>query len=49
MDEDAEAARRIAETAGGLGGGEALDEEGTQGLVLAMSGVGWLQEEAGQC
>jgi hypothetical protein len=48
VDEDAEAPRRVAEASGGLGGGEALDEEGAERLVLSMGGVGGLQEAAGQ-
>ena len=48
VDEDAEASRRVAEASGGLGRWEALDEEGPQGLVLSMGGVGGLQEAAGQ-
>ncbi len=38
--QDAETARGIAEAAGSLLGGEAVDEEGTQGLVLA-GGWSW--------
>ncbi len=37
----------IAES-GGLGRWEALDEEGAEGLVLSMGGVGGLQEAAGE-
>lgn len=48
MDQDAEAGRGIAETAGDLGGGEAIDEEGAEGLVLAVGGVGGLEEDAGE-
>ena len=48
VDQDAEAARGIAEAAGDLGGGEALDEEGAEGLVLAVGGVGGLEEGAGE-
>src|SRR5262249_55401541 len=47
VDEDAEAPRRVAEASGGLGRGEALDEEGAERLVLSMGGVGGLQEAAG--
>ena len=39
---------RVAEAAGGLGGGKALDEEGAQGLVLAVGGVGGGEEVAGR-
>ena len=49
MDEDAKATRRVAEPPGRLGGGDALDEEGAEGLVLSMVGVCGLQEEACQC
>ena len=48
VDEDAEAPRRVAEAGGRLGRGEAVDEEGSEGLVLSMGGVGGLQEAAGQ-
>ena len=49
MDEDPEAPRRVAEPSGRLGRWEAVDEEGPQGFVLPMGGVGGLQEPAGQC
>ncbi len=39
MAQNAEATGRIAKALGGLGGGETLDEEGAQGLVLPMDGV----------
>ncbi len=48
VDEDAEAPGRVAEASGHLGGWEAVDEEGSEGLVLSMGGVGRLQEAAGQ-
>jgi hypothetical protein len=48
MDEDAKTARCIAEPPGRFGGGDTLDEEGPEGLVLSVSGVGWLQEQASQ-
>src|SRR5262249_56897030 len=48
MDEDAEAPRRVAEASGRLGRWEALDEEGSERLVLSMGGVGGLQEAAGE-
>ena len=47
VDQDAEAARGIAEAAGGLLGGESVDEEGAQGFVLAVGGVGGLEESLG--
>ena len=46
VDEDAEAARRVAEASGGLGGWEALDEGGSEGLVLAVFGQARLEEKA---
>ena len=48
VDEDAEAARGVAEAAGGLGAGEPLDEEGAEGLVLAVGGVGGFEEDPGE-
>ena len=48
VDEDAETSRRVAEASGRLGRWEAVDEEGPEGLVLSMGGVGGLQEAAGQ-
>ena len=44
MDQNAETALRVAKAAGGFFGEEFLDKEGAQGLVLAVSGVGGLQE-----
>ena len=49
MDEDAEAPRRVPEAGGGFGGWDAIDEEGPEGFVLPMGGVGGLQEPAGEC
>ena len=49
MDEDPKAPRCVAEASGRLGRGETVDEEGPQGFVLPMGGVGGLQEPAGQC
>jgi len=46
MDEDSEASGRVSEAGGRLGRGGLLDEEGAEGLVLPMSGVGGLQEAA---
>jgi len=48
MDEDAEALRGVAEALGSLCGGEPLDEEGTQGLVLTLGGIGGLKEAMGE-
>ena len=46
VDQDAEAAGRVAEASGGLLGGQALHEEGAEGLILAVGGVGGLKEVA---
>ena len=48
MDEDTKAAGCVAESSGGFGGWDAVDEEGPEGFVLSMVGVGGLQEEASQ-
>ena len=48
MDQDAKAARGVAETAGDLGTGEAIHEEGAEGLVLAVGGAGGLEEDPGE-
>jgi hypothetical protein len=48
MDEDPEALWGVAEASGSLSGGDPLDEEGTQGLVLAMGGMGRLEEAMGE-
>ena len=48
MDEDAEAPRRIAEVASGLVTGQSVDEVGSEGLVLAMGGVGGFEEDPGE-
>jgi hypothetical protein len=45
--ENAEGARRVAEALGDLLGGGAFQEVGAQGLILAVGGGGWLQEEPG--
>ena len=47
-DQDTETARGITEAAGSLLGGEFLDEEGAQGLILAVGGVGGREEGLGQ-
>jgi hypothetical protein len=47
MDKDTEASRGISEALGDFGSGEPIDEEGAQGLVLAVSRVGGLEEDAG--
>ena len=46
MDELAEGAVGVAEAAGGLLLGEAGEEDGAEGLVLALQGTGGLSEEA---
>ena len=46
MDEDAKTPWRVSEAGGRLGRGETLNEEGPEGLVLAMGGVGGLEEPA---
>ena len=48
MDEDAKAAGRVTESSGDFGGRDTVDEEGPEGFVLPMGGVGGLQEAAGQ-
>jgi len=48
MAKDPEAPRGIAEAPCGFRRGESLDEEGTQSLVLAVSGVDRLEEEANE-
>jgi hypothetical protein len=45
MDQDAKAAGGIAEAAGDFGTGEVVHEEGAEGLVLAVGGVGGLEED----
>jgi hypothetical protein len=44
--EDAKGARGVAETAGDLMGGLAIDEKGPQGFVLPVEGLFGGQEEA---
>jgi hypothetical protein len=44
VDQNAEAAGAVAEASGGLVRGKALDEEGPEGLVLAVGGVLGLEE-----
>jgi hypothetical protein len=47
MNQDANTALRIAKAAGGFLGGELVDKESAQGFVLAVGGVGGLQEDLG--
>jgi hypothetical protein len=42
---DAEASRRVTEAAGGLGRRKIIDKVGSQGFILSMRGIRWLQEE----
>ncbi len=48
MHQDAKAAGRVTESTGHFGGGDTLHEDGSEGFVLPMRGVGWLQEAASQ-
>ena len=48
MNKDAKASGRVPEASGRFGRGNTVDEEGPQGFVLPMGGVGWLQEPACQ-
>jgi hypothetical protein len=48
MHQHTEAAGRVTESSGHLGGGDTLDEEGSEGFVLPMGGIGGLQEAPGQ-
>ena len=49
LDKDAKASRCVAEPPGRFGGGDTVDEEGPEGFVLSVGGVGGLQEPACQC
>ena len=48
VDEDAEAPWGVPEATSGLDAGEAIDEEGAEGFVLAVGGVGGFEEEMGE-
>ena len=48
VDEDSEAPRRVTEAASDLGSGTPSNEEGAEGLVLAMGGVGGFEEDLGK-
>ena len=48
VDEDAEAPRGVTEAASHLNAVETVDEEGAEGLVLAMGGVGGFGEDLGE-
>ena len=45
VNQDAKAPCRVAEALGGLLGGDLFDEEGAQGFVLALGGVGGPEED----
>ena len=49
MDEDPKTPRCVPEPSGHFGRRNTIDEEGPQGFVLPMGGVGGLQEPARQC
>jgi len=49
VDQPAEAAGGITQASGGLFGGQAFDEEGAEGLVLALGGVGRGEDVLGEC
>ena len=48
MAQDPKTARGVAEVSCGLGRGKTLNEVGPQGLILAMGGIGRIQEHAGE-
>lgn len=48
VDQDAKTSGRVAKAAGGLLGRELVDEEGAQGLVLAVGGIGGLEKNLGE-
>jgi hypothetical protein len=48
MDQDPKTSRCVPEPSGRFGGRDTIDEEGPQGFVLPMGGVGGLQEAARQ-
>jgi hypothetical protein len=49
MNEDPETPRRVSEPRGRFSGRKTVDEEGPQGLVVSVGGIGWFQEPASQC
>jgi hypothetical protein len=49
VNEDAKTPGGVAEASGRYGGGDPLDEEGPEGFILPVGGVGGFQEPAGQC
>ena len=48
VDQDAKASWGVAVAFGDLGPGEFFNEEGTEGFVLAMCGIGGFEENAGE-
>jgi hypothetical protein len=48
MDKDPKASRGISEALGDFGSRETIDEEGAESLVLTVSGIGRLEEDAGE-
>ena len=48
VDQDAEGARGVSEPARDFCAGEPLDEEGAEGFVQSMGGVGRFEEDAGE-
>jgi hypothetical protein len=48
VEEDTEAPRRVIEAASDLDTGASLNEEGAEGLVLAVGGVGGFDEDLGK-
>jgi len=48
VNQDAKTALRIAKAAGGILGRELVDKESAQGFVLAVGGIGGLQEDLGR-
>ncbi len=48
VDEDSEAPRSVTEATSDLGTGGPLNEEGAEGLVLAVGGVGGFEEDLGK-
>ena len=48
VDQDAKAAGGVTEAAGNFGTGDVVHEEGAEGLVLAVGGVGGFEENLGE-
>ena len=48
VDEDAKAARGVTEAVSDFGAREPVDDEGPEGLVLAVRSVGRFEEDAGE-